>query len=963
VTIKKLNSAVGRLLLSAIFATGIAIPAMAPAQGTMPVQWRYSSNTFCNQVAYSPDGTLLAVGGSEGVEIYTLNDVHSIFGLKTAAFYLVGMCFSPDGKSLLTAGSSEGQGRLQLWNVSDGKLAATIPTKVSYIAACAFSADGKTIALGGSNLTQGAVELWDVASKSRIGTLNTGASIVDAIAFTPDGKTVADGGQGPHGGVLELWDVAQAKLTASMKSASSIVVSISVSPDGNTLASAGGVPYQGGGALELWDLPSGALIKTLPLAEATALMVAFSADGNTLADIETTFTMGYHLQPYWHSTVTEWSVATGTPIARASEATEYVSCALSLDGQHLTVGAVGSVEFFSTGTLARAGTIGTGAISYGVGFTPPIFSPDSQTVIGGALALTTQGANVWDAVSGKWQATFGPTEFAEGAGPIYAYSPDGKTIASMFNYGNSGKVQFWDPKTLSLLSTLDLNGYDLWSVQYSPDGKRFAVCGEPINVFKNTVQIWDVASGKLVTTITTSATSPIVSMAFSADGAMMATGGQYGGWNGIVEVWNVATGAKISTLPTDVGKVLGVAFAPNGKQLAVAGQHLPQAIENPYGELELWNLLNSKLLANLPVAVGTGSVQTPVFSKDGKILYVGSDLGLQAFSPATHGMLGYFFNDAAFISLSPDGTKLAYSTNNGGLVVSPIPVIHSYEIANVAFKPSSVAGGNTAIGTVTLTDPAPPGGVQVEIDVRRMLSDTISAVTIPAGSRSAMFQVTTSTYDSQNTLLVTASSGPHIKTVQLPVTPPPPTIVSVIPNASAVTGGSSNGIDINLSSNSIGGQIPIDLFSDNPALTVPSFITLFQGRNYASGVVWTSPVNLKTVAHVTATLGSSSKSAMITILPAVLTQVSVSPTSVQGGAASTGTITMSGLTGSKGAIVSLTSSSPAATVPSKVAVAAGSGQATFTVKTTAVSAQTTVTITATAGGISKTTTLTLTPKT
>ena len=91
-----------------------------------------------------------------------------------------------------------------------------------------------------------------------------------------------------------------------------------------------------------------------------------------------------------------------------------------------------------------------------------------------------------------------------------------------------------------------------------------------------------------------------------------------------------------------------------------------------------------------------------------------------------------------------------------------------------------------------------------------------------------------------------------------------------------------------------------------------------------------------------------------------LSSLTVSPASVTGGSASTGTVTLSSAAPSGGAVVSLASDSTSATVPASVTVAAGQTSATFPVSTTAVSAAATATITATYGGVSKTAALSIT---
>ena len=93
----------------------------------------------------------------------------------------------------------------------------------------------------------------------------------------------------------------------------------------------------------------------------------------------------------------------------------------------------------------------------------------------------------------------------------------------------------------------------------------------------------------------------------------------------------------------------------------------------------------------------------------------------------------------------------------------------------------------------------------------------------------------------------------------------------------------------------------------------------------------------------------------------VLSSVTLSPGSVNGGSSSTGTVTLSGAAPSGGAMVNLSSNSGSATVPSSVTVAAGATSATFSVNTSSVTASTPVTISASYAGVTMTASLTVSP--
>jgi hypothetical protein len=93
---------------------------------------------------------------------------------------------------------------------------------------------------------------------------------------------------------------------------------------------------------------------------------------------------------------------------------------------------------------------------------------------------------------------------------------------------------------------------------------------------------------------------------------------------------------------------------------------------------------------------------------------------------------------------------------------------------------------------------------------------------------------------------------------------------------------------------------------------------------------------------------------------AVLSTLSLSPTSLTGGASSTATVTLDGAAPAAGGFVTLSSSNTqAATVPPSVTVPAGATSATFTVSTSAVGSSTSSTISATYGGVTRSVPLTV----
>lgn len=96
---------------------------------------------------------------------------------------------------------------------------------------------------------------------------------------------------------------------------------------------------------------------------------------------------------------------------------------------------------------------------------------------------------------------------------------------------------------------------------------------------------------------------------------------------------------------------------------------------------------------------------------------------------------------------------------------------------------------------------------------------------------------------------------------------------------------------------------------------------------------------------------------------AALSALTLSPNTVTGGNAVTGTVTLTAAAPTGGFVVSLSSNNPGlAGVPPSVTVAAGATRASFTVTTTVVTSSQFATITASAGGVSRSAVLTVVPQ-
>ena len=120
----------------------------------------------------------------------------------------------------------------------------------------------------------------------------------------------------------------------------------------------------------------------------------------------------------------------------------------------------------------------------------------------------------------------------------------------------------------------------------------------------------------------------------------------------------------------------------------------------------------------------------------------------------------------ALVTISVSGGGVTLSAT---LTLEPVAVGPSATALN--FSPSTVASGGRSTGTVTLSGPAPTGGLAVSLASSSAVAGVPASVTVPAGATSASFDVTTS---GSGSATITAAGGGTSRSAVLTVTSAPP---------------------------------------------------------------------------------------------------------------------------------------------------------------------------------------------
>jgi len=186
-------------------------------------------------VDVSPDGAVLASGGggvNRQLALTRIADGAPLHSISTGS-YVHDVAWSPDGTIVATAGSDNAA---RLWDPETGQLVLAIPAHDDDVSAVAFSPDGVLLATGagGFDATDDAsIRIWRVADGELVRTLAGHGDWVNALAFSPDGGTLLSAGRTGAAGELRFWSVADGTLLQSFDAPA---LDVAYSPDGATFA-------------------------------------------------------------------------------------------------------------------------------------------------------------------------------------------------------------------------------------------------------------------------------------------------------------------------------------------------------------------------------------------------------------------------------------------------------------------------------------------------------------------------------------------------------------------------------------------------------------------------------------------------------------------------------------------------------------------------------------------------------
>lgn len=305
--------------------------------------------------------------------------------------------------------------------------------------------------------------------------------------------------------------------------------------------------------------------------------------------------------------------------------------------------------------------------------------------------------------------------------------------------------------------------------------------------------------------------------------------------------------------------------------------------------------------------------------------------------------------------IATDATgSITYSTSASGGSLNILQQTPRVAPSAVTCNPSTVSAPESLACMVTLNGPAPAGGMTVALISNSANVTVPGSVTLSPGATAAGFTaVVTSIPANQSvTITATANGAATAANVNLVTAAPRLSGFSCFP-ATLGTGQSSLctlALTQALSATAVG-----TLSSSTAALTVPPYVTFAAGANSGTFTVVAGTVTTSQTAALTATLNGQSISSALSLTA----NVSPSGVSCTGGSiliapgTSSCTLTLTGAAPGGGITVTLSSTTPDASVPTIILVPPGAVSVGFTVTVGAIAADESATITATANGMSQ----------
>jgi WD40 repeat protein/serine/threonine protein kinase len=450
-------------------------------------------------VVFDPTGDrIISAGWDKTLKLWDVATGTELMTLRGHDDKVSCVAISPNGKQIISGSDDR---TLKLWDAANGNELMTLRGHTGGLWTVAFSVDGKAIASAGRD---DVIRVWDVETGAELMTLRGHEGAVFSVAFDPDGKRIVSGSNDE---TVKVWNLAIDHDYLRIHTDDIVWQGVSFSPDGNRVLSGSREP---GGLIRVWDRWTG-----------TELMTLRGSEGDTVAQAEFS-PGGDRIFSGQIRQGTIWDATTGEKLINLHADKGYVLATFSPDGKYMASWVADwSGEQHDYAIKLRDAETGKELMTldgHGAEVQDVEFSPDSKRLVSGDIEGTIIK---WSVETGakivSWQHVGGTLAIA--------LSPDGARLATGGTAIDKA-IEVWDTQMGKGVMTLRGHDAEIWSVAFSPNGKRIVSASKD-----RTVKIWDAASGAELLTIQEPRRKDgwvIPASRFSPDGKTIAIGG-FGG--------------------------------------------------------------------------------------------------------------------------------------------------------------------------------------------------------------------------------------------------------------------------------------------------------------------------------------------------------------------------------------------------------------------------------------------------
>ena len=249
------------------------------AVGQPPV---YHLAPVITALAYSPDGSLLAVSGYREVLLHKADGSGMVARLAGLSDRIQSVGFSNNGKTLVAAGGTPARfGEVQLWDVDSRKLKHSITLTNETVFGASLSPDGSRVAVGCADNT---VRLVDAAAGKEALKISNHENWVLGTVFGVDGKRLVSVGRDQ---AAKLTDAASGAFIENINAFRGELSAVARHPTRDLILIGGTerIPY-----LYMMDRPASmkiaddsTLVRKFEMQDGGIFALAFSPDGTQIA--------------------------------------------------------------------------------------------------------------------------------------------------------------------------------------------------------------------------------------------------------------------------------------------------------------------------------------------------------------------------------------------------------------------------------------------------------------------------------------------------------------------------------------------------------------------------------------------------------------------------------------------------------------------------------------------------------